>query len=155
MITHFICKPVLFSISLFSSDCMKSCWISSRAARARNGFLEPWVLRDGRTERLCSATAELKLNTNRALTCILSHTDKYPTDKHVQMLALHRCVVLTESAQVRLCVSSSGWTRCQRRGFRGHLSTKHLTLLDFTGANGLCFCKDVFGRVFLLTACLK
>lgn len=35
--------------------------MSSRAARALRGFLEPWVRRDGRTERRCSATAELNL----------------------------------------------------------------------------------------------
>lgn len=35
--------------------------MSSLAARALRGFREPWVRRDGRTERRCSATAELSL----------------------------------------------------------------------------------------------
>lgn len=82
-------KPVLFSISLFSSGCMKSCWMSSRAARARNGFREPWVLRDGRTDRLCSATAELKLtHTQRERKKLnqyeLPNTEKSLTDMHVE-----------------------------------------------------------------------
>lgn len=40
--------------------------MSSLAARALRGFLEPCVRRDGRTDRLCSATAEDSLQNTPA-----------------------------------------------------------------------------------------
>lgn len=103
------------SNAAFPLSPIKSCRMSSRAARALRGFLEPWVRRDGRTERLCSATAEvslqsdrssIKLGSQRRLGVILSATTGGQRFRGKSDEGSHGCAGLAEDPEVLLTL---GW----------------------------------------------